>query len=112
MSEGERTKRLKRKTLSVEMDEELWTLLERFHFVLNWKLKAKGWPRVRISRVAGAILAHYLLTHEREILEDVSRQKLGRILRRAGRILSKQDLEAASRTVGTDLSELCRSRSS
>lgn len=87
---AERQQRWKK---NLTMDKELWILLDRFHTVLNDRCREKGWPRVTLARVTGAILANFLLAHESDILEEITRRRLERILRRVGRSLPKADFD-------------------
>jgi hypothetical protein len=75
------------------MDEEVVALLDRFHFVINHRLKEKGWPQVPRTRVAGAILAGFLLAHKEEIFEDAAKLSLKKVVRRAERAFQESDLE-------------------
>ncbi len=94
--------------MSMLMDEELWRLLDQFHYITRQRTKKKGWPRHTISRTIGAILANFLLTHEREILEEFSRSQLERILRRLGQSFSESDLALIDPTRSPEDADLRR----
>lgn len=88
------------------MDPALWALLERYKTVINQELKNRGWRTVGLSRLMGAILADFLISHEPHITKRFSEIALHRIGGKLSKALPRSSLNALRATLPPELSPL------
>lgn len=101
-------RKLSKRILAVETDPLLWELFDRYLASINNKLKKRDWPQVTQARLVGAILAHFLLAHERHILDGFTEIELEKLRSKLGKRFSPAELEALGFTGATEIPNVLR----
>jgi len=59
------------------MTDAHWALLERYHWVINRKLRRQGLEPVTMGKLIGAMISVTLSHHDKDILEAKAEEHLG-----------------------------------
>jgi len=97
---------LQMKAMPINATPRVWVLLAKYLVVINGRLVQKGWPQLSLYRLTGAILAYFVLAHEREIEEEFGRTQLANLKSRLPRFFSPAQIDTIAAASDTDLSTL------
>jgi hypothetical protein len=96
------------KRVYVAMEEPFWRLLERYHVMVNARLKERGWKSISLERLVGSILSYFFLAHHEKILEESASVQITEVQRKLLSVMYPGELDALAPDLRAALSELGR----
>lgn len=99
---------LSRKTLVVIAPPAVWKYLAMYLVVINGRLLKRGWPLLNLSRLVGAILSEFVVSHAREIDEEFNQVRLDAIKGWLPRFFSPEQLDAIAAASSSEIPDVLR----